>query len=229
MPSVLLDNTAAQEDLLALAAIGSRIVEVVELASKLGPAGSIFALARAVASGVGLPESQVQDALDGIWNIKTLQRNLQLDSAAAVRFLGDRLDEEWLRAHGDDWSAAKESLCKVLDSIDEDHSILVSAKAHQLAYSHERSLVRSRLITDVRPVFDKSGDNILESVVTHTLAIQYTDGLGQQSMITFILDTDDIEGLRIACERAVRKAQAVAKQLPTLKATVLPEPSVRGI
>ena len=68
-----------------------------------------------------------------------------------------------------------------------------------------------RLI-DIRPVFDKSANEPLGAVITHTLRIEYFQG-GTIESIEFALADADITSLRESLDREDRKTAAVTKVL----------------
>ena len=97
---------------------------------------------------------------------------------------------------------------KVSKEFASNNPIAISFKAQKLAYLHERILRDAEIITDLRPVFDDSGKNILEVMVAHTLVVTTTNS-GRTERVHFAMDAGDVLQLRKACERAVEKARAI--------------------
>lgn len=91
-------------------------------------------------------------------------------------------------------------------------SVVLSAKAEDLASDFERFCVASRIITDIRPVFDTDGGPIVGATITHTLKLDYLSADRTRGNISIALDTDDLNHLKVACVEAVRKGN-VAKAL----------------
>lgn len=100
-----------------------------------------------------------------------------------------------------------------------------SIKAWALLNDEERIYLHSRILTDVRPVFDdEDAGRLLASVIVHTLKIATrVDGRVQGVYVS--LDSDDLKELRNVIDRALEKADAAGAQLtdtsfaPTLGAS----------
>jgi hypothetical protein len=68
----------------------------------------------------------------------------------------------------------------------------------------------------MRPVFDDAGESIKQTIVTHTILIDYSDG-GDNRQLQVAMDASDIAELRRLCERAEVKAaslRSVLKDMP---------------
>ena len=199
---------------------------IVEQSASELPAASIDAFSARVSAKTKIDAALVATVATALWNIKSLQRNLKVDNKRLVEIIGKSLtlqaDEEWKTRYLKEWQETSETLSTALDSLADDHPLLISGKAHTLAYAHDHLLMASRVITDVRPVFDAAGERILETVITHTLAISYMDSGETRRAISFALDQRDVNELRKQCERAERKAKVVKSSLGC-NPVILPE------
>jgi hypothetical protein len=112
-------------------------------------------------------------------------------------------------------------VAKVLSDIDLDHPLLLARKARELTYAHQNIFRSNRIITDLRPVFDKSGGEMKGVVLTHVLSVEYFDGVRKQR-IEFALDQNDVKALRESAARAELKTQTTREafkgKLPLLVA-----------
>jgi len=81
-----------------------------------------------------------------------------------------------------------------------------------LAYDHPNPIRETKIITDLRPIFDEKGLNIKQMTITHTLHIEYHDGVRLQTLF-LTLDAADVTKLRKFCERAEIKAVTIKKQM----------------
>ena len=209
---VLMDNAARLSDIVN--------VEILSAAS-----ASTFA--HKAAEALDLPESVVNDVLNALWRAKQYQKNQELDPHEAVEDLNKQLDSEetreWKASHIDSWTRCSQVLGDILETIDEDHALLIAIKANRLAYTHQNLLVRSQLLTDIRPVFDSTAEELRELVVTHTLFITYSDDSQTPRMISFAVDADDIAHLLSECQRAATKTKTVKNALRQFNPIVLPE------
>jgi hypothetical protein len=84
------------------------------------------------------------------------------------------------------------------------------AKALSLRNEYERILDDTRILTDIRPVFDEDADNpaITAAIVNHTLRFSYTSGDGESHESHFALDISDLNKLRKQIDKAIKKDKA---------------------
>ena len=93
-----------------------------------------------------------------------------------------------------------------------DNSIGLSIKGTQLLSENQHIFERSRIITDIRPIFDSYRiDKIDASLVIHNLKISF---ISQEtdSDIYFILDQNDLKDLKKQILRAEKKEQTIMKK-----------------
>jgi hypothetical protein len=83
-------------------------------------------------------------------------------------------------------------------------------KASTLRTEYERILLDTRIISDIRPVFDDSQDtpSIQAAIVDHTLRIMYTGGDGHRHEAHYALDIGDLETLHEQTAKALKKDAA---------------------
>jgi hypothetical protein len=103
------------------------------------------------------------------------------------------------------WLECRPSIERLLTS----KSIVLSAKAADLASDFERFCVASRILTDIRPVLDTEHEVVVGATITHTLRLEYLSHDRTRGNISIALDMGDIERLKTACEEAVKKTNAV--------------------
>ncbi|MBN7559442.1 hypothetical protein [Mycobacteroides abscessus] len=85
------------------------------------------------------------------------------------------------------------------------------AKALGLRNDYERITLDTRILTDIRPVFEDAPDvgEIGAAIINHTVRFTYTTGTSESSAVReahFAMDTDDLEKLKAQIERAIAKA-----------------------
>jgi hypothetical protein len=214
-------------DLTALIRYRDQVSTILEAAREIPPAASIRGFTWRVAQKGEVDASVALDVLHTLVNIRRMQRAREVDAARMVGILTASLEkytpDEWQTEYLTKWQAASEDIVRAVESIDEDHPLFVSEKAETLAYSHQNILSSQRIITDVRPVFDKEGAKIQETIVLHTLFVEYFDGVSSPKRIALTLDSADIAELRRLCERAQGKAKATLDALRSLNPVELPE------
>lgn len=190
-------------------------------------AASPHGFACRVAETLGLSKSVVNSVLIVLWRTKQHQASLDVSPQEAVKRIGNLLETkapgEWKEKYYDAWKKCSRELGELLQAVDDDHPLLISMKAQELAYTHENLLVGSKLITDIRPVFDSSGENLRELVVMHTLFLRYSDAKQDPCAVSFALDAEDVANLLSECQRAVTKTKTVRNALHEFNPVVLPE------
>ncbi len=108
----------------------------------------------------------------------------------------------------DHWTISKSTLLAILHN----SSISYLAKAQSLIFEREHILTRSRILTDLRPVFDNNDTDISLVVALSTLHIEYIDG-DDRNTISLAVDRDDLESLKSACMRALKKLETVNNKM----------------
>jgi hypothetical protein len=88
----------------------------------------------------------------------------------------------------------------------------LASKAIELTYDRDNLLQRTRIMTDVRPLFTKDGVEIEGAVVAHTLRISF-DSAGSDCEMSLALDDTDLRQLISDCERALIKAETAREKL----------------
>lgn len=93
------------------------------------------------------------------------------------------------------------------------NSLVVGAKAHSILFEHERNLTRTRILTDIRPVFgEKVADLPTATIIIHTLKISYMQG-GEIKDFFVAMDTKDLSQLIDVLERAKQKNKSLKESL----------------
>lgn len=100
-------------------------------------------------------------------------------------------------------------------------SFYVVFKANRLISEREKLLVNTRILTDVRPVFNEEKDCKIESfLVIHNLKIEYHER-DEHKEIYFALDNNDLKRLKEFIEKAEEKEKVIKEQLKTIKVPFL--------
>jgi hypothetical protein len=109
---------------------------------------------------------------------------------------------------GDD--AQREVTVSRLATLLGSRALAVTSKALDLLYSNERNFLRSRIVTEIRPIFgDDPSDSLEAAVVAHRLEIEYVDPAGHDRTLQFAMDHEDLANLKATIERAEVKTTVV--------------------
>ena len=91
-------------------------------------------------------------------------------------------------------------------------AVQLATKAIDVSYDCDNLLRRSRILTDVRPIFSDDAADIDGAIVAHTLRLRY-DSAGNDNELSLAMDATDLRKLILQCERALLKEQTSRKQL----------------
>jgi len=83
----------------------------------------------------------------------------------------------------------------------------IVVKAMDLAYDYSNLLQTTKILTDIRPVFNEDASAIQGAVISYTLRIYFSTLQGSSESLSLALDEDDIKKLIKNCDRALEKAQ----------------------
>ena len=220
--------TNAMEDIGELIRNRQHILTVARQLAVATPTASVPVFLSKFLPETGIEIPSARRVCRALWNLKNFQKKMEMDTPQLIVYLTKSIeshfDQTWKTANLAAWNETIAILKSVLDEITDDHPLMISAKANSLAYTHQNLFTNAKLITDMRPVFDTSGEKIVEIVITHLLVLHYVDGSREQKMMTLALDQQDVAILRKQCERAERKSQVVASILSAkdLNPTLLP-------
>lgn len=99
-------------------------------------------------------------------------------------------------------------------------SLSLTAKAGGIASDFDRVFYSARILTDIRPVFDKSGSVVEAASIVHNLVIHYGQD-AEHKDIYLALDVQDVEVLREALDRAATKANSLRAFIRDTKVSYL--------
>ncbi len=208
-------SPTAQEDLAHLVEHSDELPKIAELAAALDPSVGFSGAATVIESETGTPSADAHRLLWTIWNLHSLGNRFRLPTEELLRTTFAVLEGRVSDPAPAAWEKAKAPIAEFLGQLSDSHPLVVAKKAERLGLDHQNLLSEARFVTDIRPVFDSSGNKILESLVMQTLIVDYSDGHGTRR-IEFALDADDVSQLRRLCERAEHKALTLKKDMGCL-------------
>lgn len=89
----------------------------------------------------------------------------------------------------------------------------ISDKAFDLIIEHERIFSDSRIVTDIRPIFDSKTERKIETtILVHTLRIRYNDAQGNKEFYVG-LDSEDLDNLQAQITVAIRNRDTLESAL----------------
>jgi hypothetical protein len=104
------------------------------------------------------------------------------------------------------------SLASALTGLLQVSSLRVTGKAWDLLTENERNYALGRIVTDIRPIFEQTGQPTA-AVIVHQLRITFADKQGKLDDLYVALDDNDIARLQEVLGRAQAKSQSLQRLL----------------
>jgi hypothetical protein len=206
-------------DLVAMARLGGKIPQIVEVAKTATPKVGVYAIARELSPALGLARSDLANYIITLLNLYRTKVRLHLSSRKTVDAVSDHILRDQSKDTGETdlsvWNSAKDYVLHALDNLNEDHPLNASSKAYSVATSRQYELVDIRVFTDARPVFNSEGDKIVQNVITYVLSIDYHDK-HEHRVIQFSLDSQDLSELKDVITRAEKKTTTIKRDFSTM-------------
>jgi len=125
--------------------------------------------------------------------------------------------QDWKEEHLENWIRNREVIQNLLDP---NNPLSFVHKSLRLSYEHQNIIFDTRILTDIRPVFDDDGQDLVQMLVSHMLKIEFHDGAKRQKLYVS-MGTDDLRNLTEACERAQNKETTLKTKLGDLPWSIL--------
>jgi hypothetical protein len=211
MPSLRINLSQSQlDDIAKLCSLGaSQLNRLVEGLENLGSTIRRSELRRAIAEVAASDE--VADAVYRVLSGLALARRIRGTEVS------DLLEAITNTLPHSGWAEDKTLLwherAPIVGRLIQSSAVVLSTKARDLSEDFERVLSNTRIITDMRPIYDDA-DKIVGVELTQTLRIDYVSPSDNSpKTISFVLDHKDIGKLRDDCERALTKAESAKEVL----------------
>jgi hypothetical protein len=185
-----------------------KLPDIIRDARSLSYGVTLFQVLNPLSEKLGLPYDELQNVFSALENMRFMEIEFgsvdevmsRLTSAISPD-LAKRIDEN------------RDALVLAINHYREDNPISIAIKAQRLAYYFEHIYRDGEIITDMRPVFDAKGDDILEIIITHSLVVTHSStGSGGNERMHLAMDAGDVLKLRRACDRAIAKANTLKRE-----------------
>lgn len=206
----------AYQSLVLILSYADKLSKICESVEQTNNFLSMRKLAEAVAEKTGIAEEEAFDIVGSLIAFQNLRNQLNLDVDGFIEWLSEPLvdfaHEEGKEVEAEAW---QKELTRIKEVFDEDSAFGVMSKAIELVYAHQNALIDARLLTDLRPVYDKQAKKMLRMVVTHQLVLKYSEE-NSEKKIYLAVDASDLEKLEKECKRARDKANVVSESMKDL-------------
>jgi hypothetical protein len=179
-----------------------RVVQRIEQldSAPLAPAELHAAVKEVLPDNPTAVDSVMRQAL----SLASLRRRRKLDAdqvLAGIRHGLKTANAAWGPPSLSEWEQIEPSFRALIAS----PKVETTAKALDLSYDYANLLQTTRIVTDIRPVFDNEVTRIDGAVVSFTLRMNY-DNLEGAHSLSIAMNQADVEFLREQCDRALKKS-----------------------
>jgi hypothetical protein len=158
-----------------------------------------------------LPPIAVRALIRQLVGLRSFIDEAQVTPSEAIEALSAGLKQKhWPEGIFHKWVGAS----KVLERFLSLENIITIAKALELSLDFEHVHISSKILTDVRPIFSATRNEIIGGIVCNRLRIRYHDEDAHRS-ISISIDKDEIEYLQKLCREALRKIELASGLLKT--------------
>ncbi|MEH1942662.1 MAG: hypothetical protein V7L01_20935 [Nostoc sp.] len=197
-----------------LVTVDARTVdELIDALRQAPPSLLIEDLASIVASQVeALTVEEVEDLIEALISLYNLRDYLEVPTNKIVERISQAVqnDEDLPNLSGREKQEFERRLAAFLEF---DGVLSVTSKAINVMRDHERIFTGSRVLTDMRPIFERDLEKGPAAVViVHMLKIEYADLEGTHEFFV-ALDSIDLEELRQQLDRADQKGKSIKLML----------------
>lgn len=202
-------------DLKALAHTDPQVLKMmVDRVSSVVPSLNSDRLAEAFSRNTGIDTEAVKAVVWTLWRLSVVQRRTECSTQSYVDSLTKCLTalptDMWDDQDRAGWQNIQEDIIRLLSS---GSPISVSAKGAELLVDQALILCSTRIITDMRPIFNDSADDVSGILTFHTLALRCHEGSSAHRNIYVALDDKDLANLREQIERAESKEKCLRQRL----------------
>lgn len=213
MAKIKLDKDQEHGFELLLALSEESLILMIDSIEKVGEKTFPSNLPENLHQDMGISEEDLRKIISLIFS---LHRSKQVSGYSSEKIVDDLLEaltetnnEKLTSEH------CKEYLLKVM-SIDRVSSTVNALNA---AYSREKILLGTEIITDVRPIFEHN--EFTDLLIIHNLKIEYGEPGKPRSAIYLALDRDDLSKLRDSIKNAESREEAIKSKLSSAGVTFI--------
>lgn len=171
-----------------------------------GPARPINGLVRDASARAGWPPSNQGAAVTGLlMSLATMLESLPNLKVAefthAVVQSAQGQGDEQLRGSSEQWSVLEDRLRRLLSP---ECPLALSAKGSVLVNEHQRLFCEARILTDIRPIFDRRPAAAALSI-GHVLKLMFHEGTEETQEFYLAVSSSDLQELKRVIQRAEEK------------------------
>jgi len=163
-----------------------------------------------------IPEADLDEIVETLISLYRAQAYLDLSTSELAEYVCEAMSQsenQDLKLDGEECDIFQERLTKLFAI----ESLTYPAKVSEVVSDHDRFFVRARVLTDVRGIFGPDPEDLPKgAAIVHVLNIAYQQGRrGEKFYVA--MDSQDIESLISALQRALAKEKGLKKLLDAAK------------
>jgi len=170
-----------------------------------GPARQINGLVRDAAAKANWPPPSQGPAVTGLlMSLASMLESLPLSVQEFTHTIvqsAQASEDNQLRATREQWSALQDRLSRLLSP---ECPLALSAKGSLVISEHQRLFCEARVLTDIRPIFDRKPATAALSIV-HVLKLGFHEGTEDLKEFYVALSSSDLQELKAVIQRAEEK------------------------
>lgn len=198
---------SAADEIEALLSYAEQLGPAIELATKTKPAVAVVTILRDLSKQLSIRIFDLRKIFNALENLNVIRKEF---GGAEIAF--EKIAEALSPEAAKKWSEKKALILSAMAAYSEDNPVSISVKAQKLTFLREKIYRDAEIITDARPVYDSTGEKVLEILITHSLVANYLVR-DRVETVHLAMDAADVLKLRKACDRAIVKAKALKTAL----------------
>jgi hypothetical protein len=218
------------EELAVLVDRADKLADILSVASQMPRQIGIARAAQYISAKVGMHEDDIAQLLTALMNFYHTQVKLKSDSSETAIIITENMrrlaktDKEVATATK--WERASSKIASTISQLSPDHPLEDAYKASRVLSRRQYDLRDSKILTELRPIFNDAGTKITQGVISHTLYLHFHDGSNHHEL-EILIDATEVTELKRQCERAERKAAVLKDDLKAISwpTSILREPT----
>ena len=210
MPNIKIPKSA-HKPLLELARMeDERFEELLSAIANAAPKLSQVEFAKSiVASATSLDRATVMPLVNEFFNFDYVRAGTE----ASQKEIASLIASTAFAARSEDFAITEQDKSVIENRVEKILSVRkamsLTAKTINVMSDQERVFIKSRVLTDFRPVFSEDAESIDAGVIVHTLTIHFAQDNDHKDFYV-AMDTADIQKLRDVLDRADKKAKLLS-------------------
>jgi hypothetical protein len=155
----------------------------------------------------GIDQNVIKSILDEIFQMddaRSGDEGIEEFAESIVEAADESKSEKFPFAEGDG-KILKDRLMRIFEGR---KGLEVTMKATGVLVDQDHVYLHSKILTDIRPIFNKKADSVDAAVIVHNLRIHYAENSDHKDFYV-ALDTSDIQSFREVLDRAEAKAKCL--------------------